>query len=338
VERAMSKHEPFVSIVTPVFNGQHYLRECVESVLAQTHENWDYTIVNNRSTDGTLDIARAYAAKDSRIRVHDNETFVRVNANYNIAFRQISPLSKYTKVVAADDWLFPECVERLVRLAEDHPKVAIVGSYALMGSRVAGNGLPYSSSVLPGRAVCRMRLLGGLHVFGTATMVLFRSDIVRSRHAFYNESNFHADAEACYEFLEHADFGFVHQVLSFLRTRDDSLTSFSERFQTYLPETLYNLAQYGSKYLAKDELERRQREVFRNYYAYLAGQLYERRDAEFWSFHKDKLSALGHPLSAPRLATAAASLALDVVLNPLSTAKRVARRVRRTFSKSDPGP
>src|SRR6266852_5456579 len=140
-----------------------------------------------------------------------NETLTRVIENHNIAFRQISPLSKYCKVVAADDWLFPDCLERMVGLAEKYPSVAIVGAYGLAGAKVVWIGLPYSSTVVSGRQACRLRLLGGEYFFGAATAVLFRSEIVRSRPAFYNESNFHADSEACLAFLEHRDFGFVHQ-------------------------------------------------------------------------------------------------------------------------------
>src|SRR5512132_1578633 len=116
-----SAHTSLVSVVTPAYNEERYLRECIESVLAQTYTHWDYTIVNNCSTDRTLEIAQEYAARDPRIRIHNNETFVPVIANHNIAFRNISPQSKYCKVVGADDWLYPECLEKMVGLAERHP-------------------------------------------------------------------------------------------------------------------------------------------------------------------------------------------------------------------------
>src|SRR5438045_9676799 len=105
---------PLVTVVTPVYNGAEYLQECIESVLAQTYTRWSYVIVDNASTDQTREIANAYAARDPRIRVLRNERFVRAIENYNIAFRQVAVDAAYCKVVAADDWLFPECLERMV--------------------------------------------------------------------------------------------------------------------------------------------------------------------------------------------------------------------------------
>ena len=61
--------QPLVSILTPVYNGERYLRDCIDSVLAQDYQNWEYHIVNNCSTDGTLQLAESYAAKEPRIRV-----------------------------------------------------------------------------------------------------------------------------------------------------------------------------------------------------------------------------------------------------------------------------
>jgi glycosyltransferase involved in cell wall biosynthesis len=331
-----SKMEPLVSIVTPVFNGERYLRECIESVLAQTYSHWDYTIVDNCSTDRTRDIALEYAARDRRIRIHSNETFVRVIENHNIAFRQISPDSKYCKPLAADDMLLPECIERMVRLAEENPSVAIVGAYGLysrpeMG--VYGRGVPYGQPVLPGREVCRAYLLrDALSVFGAPTFTLFRSDIVRSRYAFYNESNLHADSEVALEFLEHHDFGFVQHILTFMRVEDGSLTSFSESFNTYLPYRLAALVKYGPKHLTEEEFRSQVRTLLREYYHYLAWQVPKRRDREFWSFHRRKLADAGFPLSQARLAANVVVYVLGLVADP----KRIAEAVERGFHRALP--
>lgn len=324
---------PLVSVVTPVYNGERFLRQCIESVLAQTYERWDYTIVNNCSTDRTLDIAQECAARDPRIRVHTNEAFVPVNQNYNNAFRVISRESKYCKVIAADDWMFPECLEKMISLAEVHPSVAIVGAYALAYSKVMWQGLPFPSTVVAGREICRAWLLGGPYVFGTASSELFRSDIIRSRHAFYNESNLHADSEACLEVLRNNDFGFVHQILVFQGTQRDSLTSFSQRMNTYLPYWLYELVEYGPAYLDANELSTRIRVRLGDYYGYLGEQVYRRRDAAFWNYHRDRLAALGYPLSVARVAASATSYALNKV-NPKSMINGIMRPLRNALAGS----
>src|SRR5579862_6129192 len=119
----MSTHtsQPLVSIVTPVYNGEEYLVECIESVLAQTYQNWEYVIVNNCSTDNTAEIASRYQARDARIKLVNCTDFLGVIGNHNRAFRLISPQSAYCKVVCADDSLFPECVQKLVETAEQNP-------------------------------------------------------------------------------------------------------------------------------------------------------------------------------------------------------------------------
>ena len=72
----ISLNLPFVTILTPVYNGEKYLAECIKSVLAQTYQNWEYIIVNNCSTDRSLEIAEHYAQKDPRIKVRTNTSFV----------------------------------------------------------------------------------------------------------------------------------------------------------------------------------------------------------------------------------------------------------------------
>ncbi len=228
-----SKPKPLVSIVTPVYNAEEYLAECIESVLTQTYDHWEYVIVNNCSTDRSLEIAQQYAQQDARIRIHNNETFLNLIQNWNHAMRQISPESKYCKVVHADDWLFPECITKMVELAEQNSTVGIVGSYRLDEDQVTLDRLPYPSTVVPGRKICRTSLLGGSYIFGSPTSLLLRSDLVRNRDSFYNEANLNADRVVCFDILQQADFGFVHQVLTYTRRHNESMTSAVHRLGTH---------------------------------------------------------------------------------------------------------
>ena len=292
---------PLVSVVTPVYNGEEHLAECIESVLAQTYPNWDYTIINNCSTDRTREIAESYAAKDSRIRVQNNESFLRIIPNHNHAFRQISPGSKYAKMVFADDWLYPECLERMVKLAEANPSVGIVAAYGLRGTDVVYTGLPYTATAISGREVCRLRFFGTPNVFGTPTAHMFRSDLVRARTPFYNESNLHADAEVCFDLLKHCDFGFVHQVLSYTRQREGSMTMRSKELNSMVAGTLYDIVVHGPSYLSPAELQSCLKLHMRRYYNFLGRCVWQKRDKQFWEYHKKKLDEVGLGLSRPRL-------------------------------------
>jgi len=114
--------EPLVSVLTPVYNGEQYLRRLHRRVLAQTYQNWEYIIVTTAAPTASLDIAREYAAA-AKPRNPGSTTTTPTFAwrkNYNLAFRQIAAESKYCKAVASDDMILPECLERMVRLAEAH--------------------------------------------------------------------------------------------------------------------------------------------------------------------------------------------------------------------------
>ena len=326
----MTTERPLVSIVTPVYNGALYIKECVESVLAQTYSNWEYTIVNNCSSDNTLKIAEEHASKDKRIHVYNNDKLLDIIPNHNRAFRLISPDSKYCKDVSADDWLFPECLERMVSVAEAHPSVGIVGSYQLSGGganwrdwRVRWAELPYPSTVISGREVCRVQLLGGPYVFGTPTSLLYRSDLVRAQENFYPNSTPHADTSACYKYLQHTDFGFVHQVLSYERIHADAISTQCKSLNTLDSSFLCDLVEYGPSYLTPEEFARSLEERLSSYYEHLAVSVFHSQSSGFWKYHKGRLRESGYPFSYIRFGKALAAKTVDLICNPKQTVEKV---------------
>ena len=292
---------PLVSVVTPVYNGEQYLAECIESILAQTYTNWEYVIVNNCSTDHSLEIVQFYARRDARIRLHNNAQFLSQLQNLNHTFRQISPESKYCKAVHADDWLFPECIDRMVQVAEANPSVGIVSAYRLEENHVGLDGLPYPSTVMLGREICRLSLLNNLRVFGSPTSLLMRSDIIRSRKAFYTESAFQADTDACFDILQNCDFGFVHQVLTFTRRHNESLTSLTYKLDTRRLANFTAFLRYGPVYLSEEEYRGHLEQEIESYYRFLARRAFDLKDRDYWNFHRTELKKLGYPLRTSRL-------------------------------------
>jgi glycosyltransferase involved in cell wall biosynthesis len=318
---------PLVSVITPVYNGERYLTECIESVLNQTYQNWEYVLVNNASTDGTLDIIRRYAERDPRIRVHNNDHTVGVIQNHNIAFRLISARSKYCKLIQGDDWMFPLCLELMVHSAEAAPNAGVVGSYCLAGKQVRCDGLTYPSPLIPGPELARMTLLGLIYLFWSPSCLLIHSDLIRNRQPFYRSNYLHADVEALYDILQYHDFAFVHQILTYIRAHENSVTAQdAKRINSQRLSHLHLLRDFGPVYLDEYECSTRQTVLLNDYYNSLALGVFDFKQADFWQHQKSELRKLGFPLSYTRLLRAVAT---ELFSNPRGAARRLKGKLNR---------
>src|SRR5262245_42112252 len=317
----MESNEPLTTVITPVFNGEAHLVECIESVLAQTYDNWEYIINDNASSDRTLEIAQAYAKADPRIHVYTREATITAAANHHAAFQRMSPQSQYCKVVHADDWLFPACLTEMVAVAEAHPSVSMVSAYRLDDTLITLDGLPFPSTVTPGRDICRRTLRGELYVFGTPTSLLIRSDLVRSSPNVYDESTYplHWDTAACYELLRESNFGFVHQVLTFTRRSGAGRTSFSRRINTYEVENLKMLKQYGPQLFDSTEYRQCLNQRLTSYFQFLGRSAFYPQDNKFWKYHRSALIELGYAYPQARIFQAALSSMANVLVDPLKS-------------------
>jgi glycosyltransferase involved in cell wall biosynthesis len=319
--------EPFVTVLTPVYNGEPFLSECIESVLEQNYRNFEYIIVNNCSTDRTLEIATAYAQRDSRMRIHNNDKFVPVIENHNIAFSLMSPAARYCKVVSADDWIFAECLSQLVALAEANPSVGVVNSYSLFGKRVKGVGLEYERKVVPGRVISRETLIGGPYVFGSPTSLLYRSEVVRERKNFYPNENPHSDTNAVYEVLKNHDFGFVHQVLSYNRIHGGRVSARSKISGRILIARIGILLEFGPEYLNPEEMKVQVKRLEGEYYGFVASSLSEfLKNTEFRTYQMNALLGVGTHFKYNMLCKMVVKRNLDRLMRPRSALKNWAKR------------
>jgi len=115
------KPSPLVSIVIPAWNSERWLPETVQSAVAQSYGNWEMVIVNDGSSDSTLQVANHLAAGDSRIRVMSRENGGFCAAR-NTGFEHTDPASSYIIFLDADDLWEPDMLEHLVVLLEDNPQ------------------------------------------------------------------------------------------------------------------------------------------------------------------------------------------------------------------------
>ena len=105
-----------VSVIVPVYNVEKYVAKCMESILAQTYTDIELLIVNDGSTDGSYEICKDYALKDSRIKLftQDNKG---LSASRNRMLREAT--GDYVLFVDSDDWILPCLIERLIVLISE---------------------------------------------------------------------------------------------------------------------------------------------------------------------------------------------------------------------------
>lgn len=324
---------PLVSVVTPFYNTAAFLAECIESVLLQTYQNWEYILVNNSSTDGSREIAEQYATRfPGKIRVVHTPSFLTQVQNYNFALSQIHPDSKYCKMVQADDWIFPDCLRSMVHVAEAHPSVAIVSAYELEGNVVSLDGLPYPSTEVSGREVARLFFLQRYYLFGTPTSLLMRSEVIRSRAPFYDESLApFEDAHVCFELLKTWNFGFVHQVLTFSRRDNESILLRIRFFGPLLFSRLALVVVHGREFLSDEEYSQCLRDAQLRYFLFLGKAALRRKRRDFWEFHRSLLPSIGYSLDWKCLSKSISLALFDYVGNPKRTVTSFCARRRKTY-------
>ena len=113
---------PLISVCVPTYNASKYLRECLDSILAQTFTDFELLIVDNQSSDETLSIVKEYAERDLRIRVIRNKRNIGAVPNFNRCLELAQ--GEWIKYVFADDFIAPDCLEQM--LAASKPESCII--------------------------------------------------------------------------------------------------------------------------------------------------------------------------------------------------------------------
>jgi glycosyltransferase involved in cell wall biosynthesis len=121
--------QPFVSVLMPVYNAGRFLREAVDSVLAQTYPAFELIAIDDASTDGSYAVLQDYAARDSRVRVFRQPQNLGIVAARNRAFAEARPDATYYAILDSDDVALPERLQKQVAFLEAHADHALVGGH-----------------------------------------------------------------------------------------------------------------------------------------------------------------------------------------------------------------
>lgn len=172
-----------VTVLLPVYNGEKYLREAIDSILTQTYTDFEFLIINDGSTDRTEEIILSYT--DPRIVYVKNEQNIRLIATLNKGLKLAK--GKYIARMDADDISLPHRLEKQVAYMEEHTWVGLCGSYI----QTLEAGTEYVIAYETDSDMIKFKLLFDTHFPHPAAML--RKSVLDEHNLEYEQKYIHAE-------------------------------------------------------------------------------------------------------------------------------------------------
>ena len=120
---------PLISVVMPVYNALPFLDDSINSILTQTFSDFEFVILDDASTDGSVERLRQWAARDQRIRLYESKTQLGLSGSSNAVVAQAR--ASIVARMDADDVAHPDRLRRQWQIIESRPDVAVVGTLCI---------------------------------------------------------------------------------------------------------------------------------------------------------------------------------------------------------------
>jgi hypothetical protein len=233
-----------VSVLIPVFNGEDHLSECLESVLAQDFRDLEILIANDGSSDGSHEIIKNFAGKDSRIRWWTNPRNLGLTGNANHCLKAAQ--GEYIKFVHQDDKLLsPSTIQKMVTALDQNPGASLVGSLQhVTGGKCSPKIFSKKSGCYDGRRMIVVCLEENTNLIGQPTLTLFRR--LQAQRGFDERYTGQMDYEMWFHLLEQGDYVYLHEPLATWRihsrqqTQRNRQTGLCDHESLLLLETYYH--------------------------------------------------------------------------------------------------
>jgi len=215
-----------VSVCVPVYNCQQFIAQTISSILAQTYTNFELVIVDDKSTDSTLDVIQRF--DDPRIRLLQNENNLGYEGNYNKAI--LASRGKYVKLLSADDLAYPDCISKQVAILEDprYVGVQLVTSHRDVidpdGKKLLVRKCPLGPGVVAGRTAIKRCVRGGTNLIGEQSVTLIRKDILEKSGLFSEKNRYVIDLDLFARILQFGDLFVIPESLSAFRLNTISMS------------------------------------------------------------------------------------------------------------------
>lgn len=214
---------PLVSVIMPVYNGERYLKEAIESILLQTFKDFEFIIINDGSKDNSLNIIQSF--KDSRVKIIDNENNLGIERCLNLGFSLAS--GKYIARMDCDDISISTRLYEQVKYMEANPDVVVCGSWIKeFGVGIATKIVKYKKT---NDKLNVMLLFGNCMAHPS---VIIRAEIIKRYHLEYSDKFKYAeDYELWTRLKEHGKLANLPKVLLLYRRCSNSIGIKNEQVQ-----------------------------------------------------------------------------------------------------------
>ena len=206
---------PLVTVIINCLNGERYLREAMDSVFAQTFQDWEIVFWDNASTDGSADIAKSYG---DRVRYFKSDTTSSLGRARNLAISHAR--GEYVALLDCDDLWLPWKLEKQLRLLKKYPDLALCYSNSMFFNS-GGDLYDHFSQVKPKRGMVFGYLLEG-NFISSETMVFRRELLDSLDYSFDEELTMVMDYDLTLRLAYRYPIDYVEEALSKWRMHEGS--------------------------------------------------------------------------------------------------------------------
>lgn len=176
------KNNILISVVMPVYNSEKYLKEAIESVLNQTHKNFELVILDDGSYDNSLKIIKEYSKKDKRIKAFSSGINKGIPITRNILFKNIDKKSQYVTILDSDDVMQKNKLEIQLNFMLNNKKYVLVGSNMNI---INENSEIVSMRKYPEHNEDILKIIGRKNVFAQST-IMFDRNLLYDEDIYYD--------------------------------------------------------------------------------------------------------------------------------------------------------
>lgn len=216
-----------ISIITASYNYAQYISECIESVIAQTYQNWELIIVDDGSTDNSVEIIKSYCQKDNRIKLYQHKNGQNKGLKDTILLGLKQADSEWVAFLESDDMFMPDYLEEKVKVIEKEPEVKFIfNNFDIIGN------MTFKQTSYDKQFQQLMKNKIGLHNYNkemlndnpipTFSVVILKKDLLLNNIDFNSPIKQWLDYYLWIQLASKNNFYFINQTLTLWRKHSDS--------------------------------------------------------------------------------------------------------------------